>query len=48
MVEVGRAAGRAGLAVVAAYDGLSLDDADDESERVHWVFRRADDAPRAA
>ena len=45
MDEVAGAAARAGLAAVAAYDGLGLEPADDDSERVHWVFARADDAP---
>lgn len=28
-----------GLTVAAAFDGFSLDDAHDESERIHWVVR---------
>ena len=40
MIEVGHAIVAAGLTIEAAYDGLGLDPADDESERVHWVLRR--------
>ena len=46
--EVQAAAEAAGLAVVAAYDGFEEDDADETSERVHWVFARADDVVEAA
>lgn len=41
--EVERAADCAGLVPVAAYDGFETDAADAASERVHWVFARADD-----
>lgn len=30
------------LDIVASFDGFSLDPADDESERVHWVLRKPD------
>ena len=46
--EVQAAAEAAGLAVVAAYDGFEDDAADETSERVHWVFARADDVVEAA
>ncbi len=46
--EVADAAEVAGLAVVAAYDGLGRDPADEDSERVHWVFARASDVVEAA
>ena len=39
LAEVRRSAARAGLAVVAAYDGFSDEPADETAERVHWVFR---------
>lgn len=32
---------KAGFSLIAAYDGFSLDDAHDESERIHWVLRKA-------
>ena len=34
--------------VVAAYDGFSLDPADETTERVHWVVRKAGNAERGA
>lgn len=40
MDEVEDAAEAAGWRVEAAYDGFSLDRADDDAERVHWVLRR--------
>lgn len=40
MEEVRAMIDAAGLAIVAAYDGFSLDSANAESERVHWVLRR--------
>ena len=40
MDEVQDAAEAAGFHVEAAYDGFSLDPADDDAERVHWVARR--------
>lgn len=30
---------RSGWTILAAYDGFSLDPADDEAERIHWVVR---------
>ncbi|MGB3543035.1 class I SAM-dependent DNA methyltransferase, partial [Rubrivirga sp.] len=36
--EVRGAIGRAGLHIVAAYDGFEVDAATEESERVHWVL----------
>lgn len=40
MDEVEDAATAAGWRVEASYDGFSLDPADDDAERVHWVLRR--------
>lgn len=40
MDEVQDAAEAAGWRVEAFYDGFSLDVADDDAERVHWVLRR--------
>lgn len=37
--EIERALDAAGLKVVSAYDGFSLDEAMDESERIHWVVQ---------
>ena len=41
MDEVAGAVEAAGLVAVAAYDGFETDPADADSERVHWVLRRA-------
>lgn len=40
LAEVRALAAAAGLAEVAAYDGFSRQPAGDETERVHWVWRR--------
>jgi len=37
--QVNEAVGRSGLVVAAAYDGFSLDPADDDAERIHWVLK---------
>ncbi len=48
MAEVEAAAAAAGLVPVAAYDEFEDAPADETTERVHWVFARADsDAPPA-
>ncbi|WP_420457319.1 class I SAM-dependent DNA methyltransferase [Rubrivirga sp.] len=48
MDEVEAAAAAAGLAAVAAYDEFEDVPADDATERVHWVFARADSEARPA
>lgn len=48
LAELRALAADAGLREVAAYDGFSLKPAGDETERVHWVWARADgEAPAA-
>lgn len=37
--EIISALNRAEMTVMASYDGFSLDEAHDESERIHWVLR---------
>lgn len=39
--EVAALADASPLAVLAAYDGFSLDPASDDSERIHWVLQRS-------
>jgi SAM-dependent methyltransferase len=46
--EVAGAIEAAGLVAVAAYDGFEDAPADDETERVHWVLRRATPQGRPA
>ena len=45
MAEVEGAIRAAGLEVAAAYDGFETTPADDTSERIHWVLRRAAERP---
>lgn len=37
--EIGKTVLDAGFRIIASLDGFSLDDADDDSERIHWVVR---------
>ena len=39
--EIQHAINDSGFMVVAAYDGFSLDEAHDESERIHWVLKKS-------
>jgi 2-polyprenyl-3-methyl-5-hydroxy-6-metoxy-1,4-benzoquinol methylase len=41
--EIADVVNDAGFEVIASHDGFSLDDADDDSERVHWVVRKRTD-----
>ena len=40
MQEIERLILEAGFDILSAYDGFSLDDAHENSERIHWVLRR--------